>query len=262
MKKSIAVVTTAGLLAVTWVSVSGAATASAASRPTAAAVAASRRAESRPEAGQRRTLARHATRTAIGAAADAIGITPAELLREIRAGKTVAQVAQGNDVAPDAVVDAVVNSITTKIDQAEANGKVRERIATRIKANLTERATRFVNETRHPGKDKAARARHPRVRTAITTSAETIGISPADLLAELRSGKTVAEVAQANDVEPKVVIDALTAAFSKRLDEAVANDKISEATATRIKARLSERAARFVNDTPHRDQRKPAAKPA
>ena len=251
MKKLIAVITTVGLLTVVGASAAGAAT-----------TPGSRPGTESTRVGQRRTLARHAVRTAIAAAAGAIGISPADLVKDIRSGKTVAEVAQANNVQPQAVVDAVVKTIGTKIDDAVTNGKLREPVATRIKAHLSDRATKFVNDTRHPGQGKAAKGRHPVARTAIVTSAGAIGISPADLLTELRSGKTVGAVAQANNVEPKAVIDAIVKTFTTKIDQAVDNGKIREPIATRIKSHLGERATKFVNETPHRGQRKAPAKAA
>ena len=253
MKKLIAVITTVGLLTVVGASAAGAAT---------NGTAGSRRGADSARVGQRRTLARHAVRTAISAAADAIGISPADLVKGIRSGKTVAEVAQANNVQPQAVVDAVVKTINTKIDGAVTNGKLKEPVATRIKAHLSDRAAKFVNDTRHPGQGKGAKGRHPVARTAITTSADAIGISPVDLLTGLRDGKTVAAVAQANNVEPKTVIDAIVKTFTTKIDQAVDNGKMRAPIATRIKSHLAERATKFVNETPHRAQRKAPAKAA
>src|SRR3954447_18235037 len=78
-----------------------------------------------------------------------------------------------------------------------------------------------------------AQAAHPRAhrrlqvaKLALTTSAKTIGISVKDLVAQLRDGKTVADVAQVHDVEAKAVEDAITNAIDGRIDQAVAAGKL------------------------------------
>ena len=52
---------------------------------------------------------------------------------------------------------------------------------------------------------------HRILRAAVTTAAEAIGISPRELAAELREGRSIAEVASAEGVELVTVTDALTA---------------------------------------------------
>jgi uncharacterized protein (DUF433 family) len=47
--------------------------------------------------------------------------------------------------------------------------------------------------------------------------AEAIGIDIDTLAEELRDGSTVAEIAEANDVDPQAVIDALVASYTERV---------------------------------------------
>ena len=47
--------------------------------------------------------------------------------------------------------------------------------------------------------------------------AEAIGIDVETLREELRNGATVAEIAEANGVDPQVVIDALVADYTERV---------------------------------------------
>jgi len=77
---------------------------------------------------------------------------------------------------------------------------------------------------------------------------DTIGIDRETLRQELRSGKTIAEIATDHGVQPQAVIDALVAAANKRLDAAVANGRITAERAAKIKERLPDRIARIVNE--------------
>jgi transposase-like protein len=175
--------------------------------------------------------ARHPrARAALDTAAETIGIERADLVAAIRDGQTVAEVAQAHDVDPQAVVDALV---------AAAN------------EHATERAEQFVNDTGaglrdgqgHPGR----RARI--AGAALDTAAETIGIERADLVAAIRDGQTVAEVAQAHNVDAQTVIDALVAKANEKIDEALANEHIDEGHADEMRANAAARADQFVNDT-------------
>lgn len=113
-------------------------------------------------------------------------------------------------------------------------------------------------------KEPAAEASaHPRrhharqlLRGAVKTSAEVIGITPKELAAELKAGRSIAEVAEAKGVETSKVTDALVAKGTARIDQAVANGKITAERAAKAKARLPKLADRIVNH--HKGDRKGA----
>jgi hypothetical protein len=81
----------------------------------------------------------------------------------------------------------------------------------------------------------------------LDVAAEAIGIEVDALREALESGQTIAEVAAANDVDVQVVIDAIVARMNERLDEAVANGRLSQAEADQRKADAVERATDLVN---------------
>jgi len=64
-------------------------------------------------------------------------------------------------------------------------------------------------------------------RAGIAISAQTIGVTPQDLVGELRSGKSIAEVAGEHDVSTQSVIDALVTAADAKITLAVANHRIT-----------------------------------
>jgi uncharacterized protein (DUF433 family) len=123
----------------------------------------------------------------LDAAATAIGITPEELRTELQAGKTIAQVAQAHDVDPQKVIDAMVTQAT---------------------ANLRDRITNLVN---NPLPERG-QGRGGELRADFTKVAGVIGVTPEELRTALQSGQSIAQVAQAHDVDPQKVIDALVAA--------------------------------------------------
>ncbi|MGH9136242.1 MAG: hypothetical protein ACRD0G_04235 [Acidimicrobiales bacterium] len=64
---------------------------------------------------------------------------------------------------------------------------------------------------------------HLRHFAFLDTAAETIGIEPSELRAALEDGQTIAEVAEANGVDPATVIDAMVAEAQARLDDRAEN---------------------------------------
>jgi hypothetical protein len=78
-------------------------------------------------------------------------------------------------------------------------------------------------------------------------AAEAIGIPHGDLLYAIREGSTIAEVAESEDVDTQVVIDALVASMQERLDTAVEDGFLSQELADELSAALEDRATSIVN---------------
>jgi hypothetical protein len=81
----------------------------------------------------------------------------------------------------------------------------------------------------------------------VQLTADTIGISTDELKSELKSGKSIAEVATANGVDPQNVITAIVDDVNARVDRAVADGKLDQAKGDEIKDRAPEVATRVVN---------------
>ncbi len=131
------------------------------------------------------------------------------------------------------------------LDDALA-GLVEDGTLTQPQADAVREAVR-AEIAEYPGR------RHPRRHRILAGSfeiaAETIGVSVEDLRSAVGEGQSVGDVAEANGIDPQDVIDALVAAGTERVDEAVVNGRVSEERAEEIKAHLAEAAERFVNFT-------------
>jgi ribosomal protein S20 len=107
-----------------------------------------------------------------------------------------------------------------------------------------------------PSSPKPAVARrfrvHRRIRRLLRGAGggvtKTIGIDRKTLREELRSGKTVAQIATDHNVSPQTVIDALVAAADKKIDAAVQAGKLDPERAARIEQRLPARITKLVNN--------------
>ena len=89
----------------------------------------------------------------------------------------------------------------------------------------------------------------PVVKGMVETAADAIHIAPADLVTALQSGKSVADVANDNHVDPATVVTAIVDAGNTKIDQAVKDGKIDQSRAEKMKARLSDAATKFVNHT-------------
>lgn len=88
--------------------------------------------------------------------------------------------------------------------------------------------------------------RMQRRQEMLSTAASTLGMTVDDLRGELRSGKTLADVAKEKGVSTDKLVDALVAAAGQRIDQAVAAGKLDATKASQMKQKLSERITSLV----------------
>jgi hypothetical protein len=88
-------------------------------------------------------------------------------------------------------------------------------------------------------------------KAGIDLSAKTIGdgVTPKALVTELRSGKSVAQVAGEHNVSAQTVVNALVGAADGKVDQAVTSGKLTSAEAAKIKAALPGYITKAVNRT-------------
>jgi hypothetical protein len=85
------------------------------------------------------------------------------------------------------------------------------------------------------------------IASHLEVAADTIGIDASALLERIRDGETIADVAEAEGVEVDAVIDAMVSDARSRLDEAVADDRLTERQARLIARDMQERITAMVN---------------
>jgi hypothetical protein len=84
-------------------------------------------------------------------------------------------------------------------------------------------------------------------KAVVDASAQAMGIQPQALVAELRTGKSIAQVAAEHGVSSSKVTSALVAMGTARIDAALAAHKIDAAKAAAFKAHLPAVALKIVN---------------
>jgi uncharacterized protein (DUF433 family) len=205
--------------------------------------------------GVRRWLHHHGQklrRAVIEISAKAIGISTKDLAKELRSGKSIAEVAAEHNVSAQTVIDALVHAADARVARAEAHHRITSAEAAKVEAALPGVVTRIVD---HPF---GHHHRHGRLRrAAVVVSAKAIGISPKVLVSELRSGKTIAEVAAEHNVSAQTVVDALVHAGDTRVARELSNHKLTTAQAAKLDAELPGVATKLVNHQFGRDHTAP-----
>ena len=239
----IAAAVTAAVLGTAGVSIAGAASDGGSSPAGTPAVTGRDNQLSKPAAHRARRTLRHGLQVA----AKTINIEPKALAHELRTGKSIADVATEHGVDPNTVIAALVDAATTKINTAKTNGKLTDEQATKLLANLDERVTKVVQ---HKGKfavhGKRAQRMRRRARAGGKVAAQSIGVDAKALHDELRSGKSIADVATEHGVDPNTVVTAIVDAATTKINAAKTAGKLTDQQATKLLANLHDRVSRFV----------------
>jgi uncharacterized coiled-coil protein SlyX len=170
------------------------------------------------------------------AIASYLGLTPAQLRAQLGSGKSLAQIAvtQGKTVA--GLENAIYADVQAHLDQAVASGRLtkaqEQTLLTRLKSRLDD----LVNHAFPKAASTRLGLRGSRLGAAVSAY---LGITPAQLRTELRSGKSLAEVAVAHGKTAAGLKTAILAKVKARLDRAVAGKRLTAAQEQRVLDRLS-----------------------
>ena len=93
----------------------------------------------------------------LNAVATVLGMTSEEVKNQIRAGKSLADIATSKGVEVQKVIDAVVVNMTVKITEKVTSGILTQAQADMIVSKLTDRVTAMVNGERPPQAGPAMR---------------------------------------------------------------------------------------------------------
>ncbi len=165
-------------------------------------------------------------------AASLIGIPVEELYSELDSGKSIADVARVNGVDPQVIIDALVAEELGLIDELIASGEISAEEAAEWRAETAAYIAFEVNTV------------DPYVEAAAL-----IGIDVDTLWTEVDRGKSLAEIAEANGVDPQILIDAAIAYENQMIDEMAAAGLITEEEAAEWRSETPAFAAELVNET-------------
>lgn len=181
-------------------------------------------------------------RQVVETVASEIGISVRDLIQQVRGGSTVADViaANGGDVA--AVTAAAVAEATEQINQAVADGRITQERADVMLQNVEEWVTAAINGDLPRGGRFGDRERV--ILDAIT---EATGLAPQQIAQQVRDGATLAEVISANGGDVDAIIDLAVQTATDRINQAVANGRISQDEANELLTNLDSTITELFN---------------
>ena len=185
-------------------------------------------------------------RQIIGGIATVLGIEPQEMLQQLQEGQSLADiiVAQGSSV--EAVIEDLSAQLQSKLDQAVADGKITVEQAEQLLASFHARATDLIENAdltkvrRHGAGDKRDQRGDGDAPGNLGPSqiiggiATVLGIEPQELLQQLREGQSLADIIVAQGSSVEAVIEDLSAQLQSKLDQAVADGRITAEQAEQL----------------------------
>jgi DNA-binding CsgD family transcriptional regulator len=189
----------------------------------------------------------------IAEAATALGMTEAELKTELQDGKSIADVAKAKNIDLDTVIAKLTAAFKAHLDEEVASGKHTQAEADAKLAEFSTRVTTMVNAPGLPmhggkgGHGPGGKGGHGPQKFATAQLATTLKLTEAELQTQLKSGKTIKQIADAQNVDIADVKTTLTAAFKAHLDEEVASGEHTQAEADAKLAEFKTRLDDMVN---------------
>jgi uncharacterized protein (DUF433 family) len=174
----------------------------------------------RPRA--RQALAKRLVLLLSRATADVSGIKPREVLAGLRAGKSLAQIAQEHGKTDKDVIAAARAKLDERLKQAVASGRLTQERADTLLSQFDQAAPQVVSDQSLAQKARRAAAKKAPVAAGlIKATAEVTGMRPKDVLAELRAGKSLAQIAQEHGKTGDDILAKLRELGEQRLDQAL-----------------------------------------
>ncbi|MGG1474124.1 hypothetical protein ABE430_21295 [Brevibacillus agri] len=167
----------------------------------------------------------------------------AKLEEELKAGKTLAAIAEAQGVSVDDVVALLLKQQEAKLKEAVEAGKLTQEQADKMNENAAERVKEMVQNT-HPGKGPGKGFGFGFDKNEELLSL--LKLDAAKLQEELKAGKTLAAVAEAQGVSVDDVVALLVKEQEAKLKEAVEAGKLTQEQADKRSEELASMVQKMV----------------
>jgi hypothetical protein len=182
----------------------------------------------------------------VAAAVAYLQLDKATIVADLKAGQSLAQIATAQGKTADGLVTALLAPAKLRLDAAVAAGRLTSAQETAFLTRLQTAVTTIVN---HAAKPRVTHTPPVRVSTAsiLQPALAYLQLDLRGLIAQLRSGKTLAAVAVAQGKTAAGLVDAVVASVKTQLDARVTAGKLTAAAETAFLATLQTNVAKLVN---------------
>ena len=170
-------------------------------------------------------------------------------------------------VQPRELSNALKQALKNRVDDAVEDGRLTEEQGRRLKERIDSGGVPFFGLGPRGFHDHHRKGLGPHMLFGgkAAGAAEYLGMERTEMFEALSRGKTLADLARERDKPVAGLIDAMVEATEKRLDEAVADGKLTEADKKEVLADVRERISRLVNEgfpAPHFERKGPFFMPS
>lgn len=202
--------------------------------------------------------------------AEVLDMDAEELASQLRDGSTIAEIA-GDQT--QAVIDALVAEQTARLDKAIAEERISEERADEIRSAIIENVEAMVNGEKrmglHPfdfdrfhgprgfdffGGPRGFFDEMPRFDRfgigggfGLDSIAEALGLEADEILDRLADGSLLADLADEQGVEVTEIVDAVLADLDEKLEDLVADERLTQAQADDIRSNLEKVVESMIN---------------
>jgi len=184
----------------------------------------------------------------LSAAEKATNLTQADITAALGSGKTLADILKEHDANVDSVKADAKATITNDINQAVTNGKLTQARADKLSSRVDQALDQFINHqlplTQNP---RLERLRAAGLGILIKATADATKLSQRDLLQEIRSGKTLAQIATEHSADPIQIVSTAVTQATDRINKAVTAGKLKQDQATALLANLNTGLTQLMN---------------
>jgi hypothetical protein len=183
----------------------------------------------------------------LAAAAKYLGLSESALRDQLNDGKSLADIAKAQGKDLEGLKQAILAAAKSDLDKAVSDKKLTQSQADDVYSRLKDRIDDMVNGQLH------LRGPHFLVKpfgADLSAAAKYLGLSESALRDQLQDGKSLADVAKAQNKDVNGLKDAILAAQKSALDKAVADKKLTQSQADDIYDNLKDRIDDVVNREP------------
>lgn len=179
------------------------------------------------------------------------GMDAKTIAADLKSGKTLNDILGSN---ASTVEQQVLADVQARIQQAEQDGQLTSAQATKLSQKAPDALSKFFSSVHTPGshasKIAAAGATYGVTRASLLqTAATTIGIDPATLKSDIKSGQTIAQVA---GDKTSAVITALQQQVDAAIQKAASDGKLTSDQASALTTKANQRITNIVNNGFHK----------
>jgi polyhydroxyalkanoate synthesis regulator phasin len=150
-------------------------------------------------------------------------------------------------VTPSALTNALKKALENRIDAAVADGRLTKEQGQQLKNLIESKDLALPLGPLALGLGKAFHFGFAHPFAKFDAAASYLGLSPSELGSRLAEGKTLAEIAKAQGKSVDGLVDVLVTDAEKRIDDAVADGKLTKVQGQQLKSGLRERMSDLVN---------------